>query len=708
MAASPRLSARPQPRAPKSGNKWQEWFEHFGANRDIGFAIGVMVILAVLFVPLPPALLDIGLALSFAVSVLVLMVALWVRKPLEFNSFPTLLLVVTLMRLALSIASTRLVLSEGHTGTDAAGGVIEGIAFFVVGGDFIIGAVIFVILMTVNFIVITKGSTRIAEVSARFSLDAMPGKQMAIDADLGAGAIDETEARARRKEVEQESGFFGAMDGASKFVRGDAVAAIIITLINIIGGLLIGTLRHDMSIADAAQNYTILTIGDGLVSQIPALIVSLAAGLIVTKGGAEGAANEAVITQLGRSSKALYMAAGILLLMGFLPGFPFVIFALLAGALAALAWTSSRKHQEEEAEVAATEALQKSEISRNEEPADLLRIDTIRLELGSALIPLIGAPEAALPGKVKSLRNLFATDYGFLLPPLRIKDNAMLPAMSYGIVIQGVEVARGQLRPPLRLVIDPGNEAADIPGERVKEPTFGLNAFWVDPSLVPRVEAIGLTVVDGESVIITHVTELIKEHLPEMLSYGATSELIKGLDRDYQKLVNELANPSPVILLQHVLQNLLAERVSIRNLPLIVEALAEGSNGSKNPVFLTELVRKKLSNQICNSLEDDSGYIRIVALGGQWESEFAAATKVNGDEVSFLMSPARVQDFVTAARVTLGQFAAQDEWPALLVAPEVRAITRSMIERVSPMTQVISHNEIHRKARLRTVATIGA
>jgi len=679
----------------------------FSPNRDVSFAIGVMAILAMLFVPLPPILLDLGLAMSFAVAVLVLMVALWVRKPLEFNSFPTLLLVVTMMRLALSIASTRLILSEGNTGTDAAGAVIQGIANFVVGGDFIIGAVIFVILMTVNFIVITKGSTRIAEVSARFSLDAMPGKQMAIDADLGAGAIDETEAQARRKEVEQESGFFGAMDGAAKFVRGDAVAAIIITLINIFGGLLIGTMRHDMSLSAALQNYTILTIGDGLVSQIPALIVSLAAGLIVTKGGTEGAASEAMITQLGRSSKALWMSAAIVLGMGLLPGFPLVIFALLAAGIGCLAWVSARTETEAATRAEAAVAAETRPASDVEEPVDLLKIDTIRLELGAALIPLIGAPDAALPGKVKSLRNLFATDYGFLLPPLRIKDNTALPSASYAVIIQGVEVARGTLRPAMRLVIDPANEASDIPGERVKEPTFGLNAFWIDPGQIARAEARGLTVVDGESVVITHLTEQVKEHLPEMLTYGATQELIKGLDREYQKLVTDLPNPSPAILVQHVLQNLLGERVSIRNLPLIIEAIAEGAAGSKNTTFITEVVRRKLANQICSNLEDEEGYVRIVALGGQWEAEFAQSTRVNGDEVTFLMSPARVQDFVTAARVTLSQFAQRDEWPALLVAPEIRPITRSMIERVSPMTQVISHNEIHRKARLRTVATIG-
>lgn len=708
MALPQRRAASKPSATPVSSFDWRALTERVTANRDVGFAIGIMAILAVLFVPLPAILLDIGLALSFAASVLVLMVALWVKKPLEFNSFPTLLLMVTMLRLALNIASSRLILSEGHTGTDAAGGVIEGIAHFVVGGDFIIGTVIFVILVTINFIVITKGSTRIAEVAARFSLDAMPGKQMAIDADLGAGAIDDVEARRRRKEVEEESGFFGAMDGAAKFVRGDAVAGIIITLINIVGGILIGTMRHGLDITTALQNYTVLTIGDGLVTQIPALIVSLAAGLIVTKGGTEGAANEAVIRQLGASSKALYMSAAIVFLFGLLPGFPLLIFTLIAAVLGALGYFSERSAKEALAkEEAAEQATQAKEKAANDDPAELMKIDALRLELGSALVPLIGAMDAALPGKVKSLRNLFATEFGFLLPPVRIKDNADLPSCAYAVIIQGVEAARGELRPAMRLAIDPSNEAPDIPGERVKEPTFGLNAFWVDNASVTRVEARGLTVVDGESVVITHMTEIIKDHLPEMLSFGATTELVKGLDRDYQKLINDIPNPSPVILTQHVLQSLLGERVSIRNLPLIAEALAEAAASSKNVSFITEHVRKKLANQICRSLEDETGYVRIISLGGQWEGEFAAATKVNGDDVSFLMSPARVQDFVAAARAELQKFAQRDEWPALLVAPEVRPIVRSMIERVSPMTQVISHNEIHRKARLRTVATIG-
>ncbi|WP_274962881.1 flagellar biosynthesis protein FlhA [Thioclava electrotropha] len=529
-------------------------------NRDIGFAIGVTLILGMLFVPLPPIILDFGLAISLSLSVLILMVALWIPKPLEFNSFPTLLLVVTMLRLSLNISSTRLILSQGHTGPGAAGGVIEGFSRFIVGGDFVIGIVIFAILVVINFVVITKGSTRIAEVSARFSLDAMPGKQMAIDADLGAGLIDEVEAKRRRKELEDESGFFGAMDGASKFVRGDAVAGIIITLINVVGGILIGVVQHGLSVSQAAGNYTVLTIGDGLVTQIPALVVSLAAGLIVTKGGTEGAANEAVLGQLSNFPKALYMAAVLLFGIGLLPGFPIVVFFALAGLLAGLGYVM----QEQAALRASDEAAAEARAAQMEETSaettqQQLKLDELRLSLGAGLVPLISSMDAALPGKVKSLRNLFMKDYGFVLPSVRIKDDPMLPTNSYSILVQGVEAAKGELRPNLVMVIDPSGDQVKLPGERIKEPTFGLSAVWIDPARASEAEQQGHTVVDPESVITTHLTEIIKEHMSELLTYGAVKKLLAELDRDYQKLASDISNSAPEILLQQVLQSLLQQ-----------------------------------------------------------------------------------------------------------------------------------------------------
>ncbi|MDX2485510.1 MAG: flagellar biosynthesis protein FlhA [Pseudodonghicola sp.] len=678
------------------------------ANRDVGFAMGVVLILGMLFVPLPAIMLDFGLAISLSLAVLILMVALWIPTPVDFNSFPTLLLVVTMMRLALNVSSTRLILSQGHLGSDAAGRVIEGFSRFIVAGDFVIGIVIFAILVIINFVVITKGSTRIAEVAARFSLDAMPGKQMAIDADLGAGIIDEDEARERRRVLEQESSFFGAMDGASKFVRGDAIAGLIITLINVIGGILIGMTSHGLSLSDAAGNYTVLTIGDGLVTQIPALVVSLAAGLLVTKGGTKGAANEAVLQQLANFPKALYMAAGLCFMVGFLPGFPVVVFSVLAAGMATLGYVMQQHVADQDRAEAAT-AKREIEKREVEDPiAEALRLDDLRLDLGAALVPLISSTNAALPGKVKSLRNLFIKDFGFVMPPVRIKDDGALPGMTYVISLQGVETARGEVRPGSMMVIDPGGNDTELQGERTREPTFGLNAIWVDQSRASEAELRGLTVVDPESVITTHLTEVIKEHMPELLTFAATQDLIEGQSKEYQKLLSDMSTKTPAVLLQHVLQALLSERVSIRNLPKIIEAVAEAAATTQNLRAIGEHVRSRLSKQICQSLVDSNGYVPVIVLGAEWERELNNAVSPGAEETAFLMSPTRVQEFVLAVRQQIQKFAAGDEWPALLVTPDVRPYVRQILERVSPVTQVISHNEVHRKASLKTVATVGS
>ncbi|EPX78002.1 flagellar biosynthesis protein FlhA [Salipiger mucosus] len=680
------------------------------SNKDIGFALGIVLVLAVLFIPLPKMLLDFGLAISLTVSILVLMVALWIRKPLEFDAFPTLLLVVTMLRLSLNVASTRLILSEGNTGTSAAGDIIEGFSQVIVGGDYVIGVVIFTILVVINFMVITKGATRIAEVSARFTLDAIPGKQMAIDADLGSGAIDDAEARRRRDELNEESSFMGAMDGASKFVRGDAIAGIIITLINVVGGIIIGVMQHDMTVASAANNYTVLTIGDGLVSQIPALVVSLAAGLIVTKGGREGAANEAIFDQLGKYPRAMFMASGLILLLGLLPGFPFVLFLVLSGALIALGVFVQKETQRKAREKAAQEAEEKDpNVSYSEEaPEQILRLDDMRLELGGGLVPMISSMDAALPGNVRSLRNLFAEEFGFILPPIRIVDNAEMEGNSYTISLQGSKVAEGDIRPNAMMVIDPANGKINLKGEKTREPTFNLNAMWIDPNLAEEAEQQGYTVVDPESVITTHLTETIKEHMPSLMTYGAARELVENLDREYQKLLSEMNQQAPTVMLQRVLQNLLAERVSVRNLPLIVESLTEAASQSSNLASITEHVRQKLSNQICQSLVDSSGFLPVVVMSDAWENEFVQSVRQNGDDTDFVMAPARVQEFVLDAKKVLEVFAQRDEWPAVMVTPQVRVFVRSMLERVSPQTAVISHNEVHRKTPIKTVATISS
>lgn len=674
-------------------------------NKDVGFAIGVMAIVSMLFIPLPAFLLDFGLALSLALSVLILMVALWIGTPIEFNSFPTLLLVVTMLRLSLNVSSTRLILSEGHTGPEAAGSIIEGFSRFVVNGDFVIGLVIFSILVVINFVVITKGSTRIAEVAARFSLDAMPGKQMAIDADIGAGLISESEAKVRRVELENESAFFGAMDGASKFVRGDAIAGIIITFINVIGGISIGLLHHNLSFNQAITNYTTLTIGDGLVTQVPALIVSLSAGILVTKSGTKGAANEAVILQLTSFPKALFMAGSLALLVGLLPGFPFVTFAGLSGGLFFLGYLMlSNASKSEENNHAVENSSQDG--AREETIPGKMKLDEVRLDLGTSLIPLIASVEASLPAKVQSLRDLFIREYGFVLPKVRIRDSLELAPKFYSISIHGVESSKGEVNPNGMMVITPKGGELDVPGELTREPTFGLPAKWVDSSQANVAEEKGYTVVDPESVITTHLTEVIRENMPDLLTYTATKQLLDGLEENYQKLAADISTGSPVVLLQHVLQALLAERISIRNLPKIVEVVSEAAGTSSNVLNITERVRSKLSSQICQSLSDNEGFVSVIVLAPDWDEELNGAISNASEEKNLIMSPSRIQEFVLSVRNVIESFSASDEWPALLVSPDVRPFVRSMLERVSPMTQVISHSEIHRKATIKTVASV--
>jgi len=675
------------------------------ANRDVLFAVGILLVLAVLFLPVPSWFLDLGLALSFSVSVLILMVSLWIPRPLDFSSFPTVLLVVTMMRLALNIASTRLILSEGHNGHGAAGHVIQGFSQFVMGGNFVIGVVIFCILVIINFVVITKGATRIAEVGARFTLDAIPGKQMAIDADLSAGMIDDTEARRRRKELEDESTFYGAMDGASKFVRGDAVAGLVITVINVLGGMAIGIAQKGMSFAHAAGVYTTLTVGDGLATQIPALVVSLAAGLLVTKGGNVGSAEKAVIDQMGAYPKALMVASGLLVALALTPGLPMAPFLAIGLGFAALGWYAPRR-KARAAALAKLEESRKPQAAAPEEPVEeMLKVDDVKVEVGNHLVPLILNKNGPLTSKVKTLRKRFATEFGFVLPSVRIKDSSFLAPKSYVISVMGVEAAKGEVRPKHLLAIDPtGGEVAEIPGEATREPTFGLHAKWIDPARHEEAVAKGYTVVDPESVITTHLTEVIKDHLATLLTFGALQKLIEGLGREYQKLVTDMV-PSQIslVVVQRVLQSLLAERVSIRNLPTIVEAIAEAVGWTRHITLITEHVRTRLGPQICQGLAGPDGFVPVIALTPRWEQALLENIVVEGDDRRFVMPPSQVQEFLTAVRLKIQKHATPQVWPALLVGAEVRPFVRSLLERVSPMTPVLSHAELHRKAALKTI-----
>jgi len=678
---------------------------------DIMLALGVVLILVVLILPLPRWLLDISLAFSITFSVLILMIALFVEKPLDFNAFPTVLLLATMIRLSLNLASTRLILTDGHTGTAAAGRVIEAFGGFVMSGNFVIGIIVFAILVIVNFIVITKGSGRIAEVSARFTLDAMPGKQMAIDADLSSGLINEDEARRRRKELEDESSFFGSMDGAAKFVRGDAIAGLLIVFINIIAGMIIGVAQKGLTFAAAADTYTRLTVGDGLVTQIPALIVSTAAGMVVTKAGVSGATEKALFGQLGGQPRALGLVAFLLVALAIVPAvpaLPFLLMASLSGGLALWVHRERLRRAEEERK-AKEEKTVEAKPSAEEPIATALRIDYVRLELGYGLLSLINAPRDGqrLTDQIKALRRQMASDVGFVMPPVRIQDNMQLPANTYVIRVKEIEAGRGDLRPTMLLVMDPRGEDITLPGEKTNEPTFGLPAMWIDES--NREEALfrGYTVVDPATVVTTHLTEVIKDNMAELLSYAETQKLLDELPKEHQKLVADMV-PSQISIggIQRVLQNLLAERISIRDLPTILEGVSEACGHTRNVMLITEHVRARLARQISDMNANEAGVIPLVALSPQWEQTFAECLVGTGDDKQLSMPPSKLQEFINALRTVFERQAMMGETPVLLTSPGIRPYVRSIVDRFRPMTVVMSQNEVHPKARIKTVGQV--
>ena len=673
---------------------------------DIALALGIVAILAVLVLPMPSWMLDVGLAVSITFSVMVLMTALFITKPLEFSSFPTVLLIATMLRLSLNLASTRLILSNGHEGPAAAGQVIESFGRIVMSGNFVIGIIAFAILVIVNFVVITKGSGRIAEVAARFSLDSLPGKQMAIDADLSAGLIDEDQARYRRKTLEDESAFFGAMDGAAKFVRGDAIAGLLITFINIIGGIIIGVGQKGLTLAEASESYTLLTVGDGLVSQIPALIVSTAAGLVVTKAGVSGSVDKALFGQLSGHPSALGLSAVLMIGLGFMPGLPFIPFVTLGSAAGYAAWVKT-KRQKVEAEQTEQAELDATPIA--EEPISAaLHMDQIRLELGYGLLSMIDSDRGVqLTDQIKALRRQLANEMGFILPAVRIQDNLQLTSNAYLIRIKEIESGRGELRPTMLLIMDPKGEPISLPGENTIEPTFGLPAMWVGEPHKEEALFRGYTVVDAPTVITTHLTELIKDGMAELLSYAETQRLLDELDKRHQKLIADMV-PTQITLggIQRVLQNLLTERVSIRDLPTILEAINEACGNTRNVTAITEHVRARLSRQLCDDAAGEDGSIPILSMSPTWEQEFATALVGEGEDVHLAMAPSKLQEFITAVRREFDQHALQGHVPILLTSPRMRPYVRSIVERFRPQTTVVSQNEIHPKARIRTLGIV--
>ena len=675
---------------------------------DLLFALGVTMLLVTLILPMPTWLLDISLAASLTFSVMILMTSIFIDKPVDFSSFPTVLLLSTLMRLALNLASARLILAHGHEGAGGAGRVIEAFASFVMSGNFIIGVIVFAILIIVNFVVITKGSTRIAEVAARFTLDAMPGKQMAIDADLSSGLIDEATARKRRTELEGESAFFGAMDGASKFVRGDAVAGILITFVNIIGGMLIGIAQQGLSFSQAADYYTKLTVGDGLVTQIPALIVSTASGMLVTKAGLKGATDKALSSQLIGYPKVLGMTSGLLVCVALLPSMPMIPFLGLALATGGGAYFVA-KRQKAEVTAAELEAENQPPPPVADDPISAaLKIDNVRLELGYALLPMINNPHGPkLTDQIKALRRALAGEMGFVMPSVRIQDNMQLPANSYIVFIKEVEAGRGELRPNMLMVMDPRGEDITLPGEKTKEPTFGLPAVWIEPG--GREEALfrGYTVVDPSTIITTHLTEVIKDYMPDLLTYAETQKLLDEMDKENQKLIADMI-PSQISLggLQRVLQNLLQERVSIRDLGSILEGVSEACSHSRNVMIITEHVRTRVARQISDSNTGPQGFIPLVTLSPEWEQAFLDSLQGTGEERQLVMAPSKLQDFITKTRQTFERFAMQGEAPVLLTSPSARPYVRSIVERFRPVTVVMSQSEIHPKAKIKTLGQI--
>lgn len=680
------------------------------SGSDIGFAAGIVIILTVLFLPVPSFVLDMGLSFSIAFSVLILMVALWIQRPLDFSAFPTVLLIATMLRLSLNIATTRVILTHGDEGYTAAGHVIHGFSQFVMGGDFVIGLVVFAILIIVNFLVITKGATRIAEVGARFTLDAIPGKQMAIDADLSSGLIDEKQAQVRRRELEEESSFFGSMDGASKFVRGDAVAGLIITAVNIFGGIVIGVTRHGMDISQAADVFTKLSVGDGLVTQIPALIVSLAAGLLVSKGGTRGSTEKAVFGQLGGYPKALFVASVLLAVLGLMPGLPAFPFLTIAALLAGIGFSIPRRLQRQAAEEQALKA-QADAIAEKEESQSVkasLEKPAIELTLGKQLATRLLPHQAELANRVAKMRRKFATDFGFVIPEIEVTDDYKTPPKSYQIKLHGTVVASYEMRIGDVLVMLGEKPAPNLPGEEVREPAFGMRAFATSETFRSELAREGYMAVDNLSVLLTHLSEVLRNNLAQLLSYKDMRILLERLGPEYRKLLEEIC-PAHLSYsgLQSVLKLLLAERVSICNLDQILEAIAEIAPHVRRAELIVEHVRMRMSQQICGDLSDN-GVLNVLRLGSHWDLVFHQALKRDskGEIVEFDIDPRELEKFGTEATNAIRKHMEKGERFVLITSPEARPYVRMIIERLFATLPVLSHAEIARGVEVKTLGTI--
>lgn len=669
---------------------------------DVGLALCVLFQLSILILPIPTFVLDMALALSFIASILILLVSLGLERPLDFSSLPTLLLLTTLLRLSLNVATARLILSHGSEGPYAAGQVVAAFGTFLMGGDVVVGAIVFTMLLLVNFIVITKGASRIAEVAARFYLDSMPGKQMAIDADLSSGIIDEPTARIRRAELSEESGFYGAMDGASKFVRGDAICALIITLINIVGGLAMGVFRAHMSLDTALATFTTLTVGDGLVSQIPALLVSTAAGMVVSKGAIEGKMHGKLASQLGSNVNSLIIAAAAAGILALLPGLPTMPFLMVSIMAAAAAWRRFSAHN---AELAASVLIVQPP---GDSVISVSMLDIVRIELGYGLLDLAGGMGQQLPEQIKRLRRALATDLGFVLPSVRIQDNVELEPFNYAFALKEIAAGGGELRPLMMLAISPGDQALALPGEKTVEPTFGLPACWIAPALADQARSANWTVVDPATVLTTHLAEVVKENIAEFLSYTETQKILASLPHDHQKLVADLV-PSVITIggLQRVLQMLLAERISIRDMPTILEAVQEScANNMKSVGVIVSHVRSRLSRQISDSLVGPGGYLPVVLISTEWEDVLTGSLVGPLEDRQLSLGAEKLRDFLDRLRTTFDSVLQGGDKPSLLTSAQIRPHVHSIVDRTRMNIPVISQVEIHRRARVKVVGTI--
>jgi flagellar biosynthesis protein FlhA len=668
-------------------------------------AMGVIAILMVMIIPIPTFLLDVLLSFSIAISIIILLMSMYVLKPLQFSVFPSILLMVTLLRLSLNVASTRLILLHGSEGASAAGQVIQAFGTFVVGGNYVVGLVVFLVLVLINFVVITKGATRVAEVSARFTLDAMPGKQMSIDADLNAGLISDTEARRRRVEIEQEANFYGAMDGASKFVRGDAVAGILIVLINIIGGLIIGVLQMDMPVVEAARNYTLLTVGDGLVTQVPALIVSTAAGLLVTRTATSTELGDEVKSQVFTQPRAIATAAILLFVFALIPGMPKISFVLVAMIIAFAAWrvvkSIARKKIEEEA--------QEKELPAAEETVDVIApLDAMGLEVGYALIPMVDASQGGeLLHRIKALRRQLATEMGFIMPAIHIRDNLKLKPDEYNVLLKGVEVAHGSVMVGHHLVISADDKDLKIKGIPTREPAFGLPAMWVADRDKDAIMAKGYVVVDPATVMTTHLTELTKTYADELMGRQEVQSLVDNLEQLYPRVVKELVpKVVPINLLHRVLQRLLRERISIRDLITIVEAIGEYVAVTKNADILTGYVRQALGRAITKQYQDRDGNITVMLMSPDIEDKISRSISHTEYESFVSPDPNLVKKMVTNLQKMINAFSASGLQPIILCSPNTRIHFRKILEKFYPNLVILSHNEISREANVKSLGMV--